>query len=294
MSQDSHGVVRQILVPQISRQGRAMGPSFVLQVFDRPAASVNVALLVAVFAKVHSANLDYAAVGANYDAVVCKGQIWRLLTSQFTHISLLHLLMNVASLWNISNFAEGAADSGTVFYISRSLLLLTLSAVGFIFLYAVSVKVLKRQQDAYVTCVGYSSVIFGWMAFLAVTSGSSMSVLVFGMTIPSHVYPWAALVLTSIIIPQASFVGHLAGILAGYSVGYLSDRVNFVFCLIVFAIFLAICIGSWFHQHFDLFREITQSCLQSFTCSRVEDGEDTELIRRERLRVLDPQSTVTV
>jgi hypothetical protein len=42
-----------------------------------------------------------------------------------------------------------------------------------------------------------------------------MSVLVFGMTIPSHVYPWAALVLTSIIIPQASFVGHLAGILAG-------------------------------------------------------------------------------
>jgi hypothetical protein len=37
------------------------------QVFDRPAASVNVALLVAVFAKVHSANLDYAAVGANYD-----------------------------------------------------------------------------------------------------------------------------------------------------------------------------------------------------------------------------------
>jgi hypothetical protein len=83
-------------------------------------------------------------------------------------------------------------------------------------------------------------------------------------------------------------------LVAGYSVGYLSDRVNFVFCLIVFAIFLTICIGSWFHQHFDLFREISQSCLQSFTCSRVDESEDTELIRRERLRVLDPQSTVIV
>lgn len=106
-------------------------------------------------------------------------------------------------------------------------------------------KLLKRQQDAFVTCVGYSSVIFGWMAYLAVTAGkyrwicvrssvlkvstaiafhadslsrltgSSMSIVVFGMAIPSHVYPWLALVITSVIIPQASFVGHLAGVLAG-------------------------------------------------------------------------------
>ncbi len=62
-------------------------------------------------------------------AVVRKGQLWRLVTSQLSHVSFLHLVLNVAGLWNVSNFAEGAADSGTLFYIGRTLLLLTLSAL---------------------------------------------------------------------------------------------------------------------------------------------------------------------
>lgn len=61
--------------------------------------------------------------------MVRRGQVWRLLTSQLSHVSFLHLVLNVAGLWNVSNFAEGAADSGTAFYVGRSLLLLTLSAV---------------------------------------------------------------------------------------------------------------------------------------------------------------------
>lgn len=136
---------------------------------------------------------------------------------------------------------------------------------GFVLLYTISVKLLKRQQDAFVTCVGYSSVIFGWMAYLAVTAGerhlelytvppsrnvscacsdaekpmlvsfrpagSTMSMVVFGMAIPSHVYPWAALVFTSIIIPQASFVGHLAGILAGACHLLITFQLNVVWQL---------------------------------------------------------------
>ncbi len=56
-----------------------------------------------------------------------------------------------------------------------------------------------------------------WMALLAGSGVASFSV--FGMAdIPMHLTPFASLILTSIIIPRASFIGHLSGILVGYMV----------------------------------------------------------------------------
>ena len=51
----------------------------------------------------------------------------------------------------------------------------------------------------------------------ALQPGSSVSV--FGLiSLPLVFAPFESLVLTSILIPQASFIGHLAGIIAGYMV----------------------------------------------------------------------------
>jgi len=256
-------------------------------VLDRPAASANIVLLVAVFLRIHSAHLDYPDVGASYDAVVRRGQVWRLLTSQLSHVSFLHLVLNVAGLWNVSNFAEGAADSGTAFYVGRSLLLLTLSAVGFVAIYAFSINVLRRSQDAHVTCVGYSCVLFGWMSYLAVTAGSNASFIVLGFAIPAHVYPWAALVFTSVVIPQASFVGHLAGILAGYATGWTAQLLSFWHCIVVFALFLVAVVASGSKQLYPQLQAQWQTWTSSATVA--EGEEDMQLVRRQRLERLDSQ-----
>ena len=52
---------------------------------------------------------------------------------------------------------------------------------------------------------------------LAVGGAASFSVFGFG-SIPMYLTPFASLILTSIIIPKASFVGHLSGILVGFLV----------------------------------------------------------------------------
>ena len=49
---------------------------------------------------------------------------------------------------------------------------------------------------------------------MAVGGVANFSVFGFG-NIPMYLTPFASLILTSIIIPKASFVGHLSGILVG-------------------------------------------------------------------------------
>lgn len=60
----------------------------------------------------------------------------------------------------------------------------------------------------------------GRMTLLAAHGKGSFSVL--GMAeMPMWASPFASLVLTSVLVPQASFLGHLAGIVAGFAVRFL-------------------------------------------------------------------------
>ncbi len=45
---------------------------------------------------------------------------------------------------------------------------------------------------------------------------------IFGLTLPSFVYPWVLLVIVQLLMQNVSFYGHLAGILIGYA--YVSYR----------------------------------------------------------------------
>lgn len=113
---------------------------------------------------------------------------------------------------------------------------------------AVEVCGLERYREA--TSVGYSGVVFGWMALLAskqpcappscsvctcallacTCQGAqkicavSSTVRVFGVApVPAVLLPFLMLVVTAVLIPRASFVGHLAGILAGFTLGLGAD-----------------------------------------------------------------------
>lgn len=64
-----------------------------------------------------------------------------------------------------------------------------------------------------------------WMALLAGSGVANFSVL--GLAdIPMYLTPFASLILTSVIIPRASFLGHLSGILVGYNVSRLFNALS--------------------------------------------------------------------
>ena len=50
--------------------------------------------------------------------------------------------------------------------------------------------------------------------------GGQSSYSVLGLSVSPHVVPFASLMLTTVLIPRASFLGHLAGIIMGYAAAF--------------------------------------------------------------------------
>ena len=70
------------------------------------------------------------------------------------------------------------------------------------------------------TCaVGFSGVIFAVKVLTTHLQPNGMTYII-GIPIPLKLAVWAELVIISVLVPNASFVGHLAGILVG--VAYVS------------------------------------------------------------------------
>lgn len=172
-------------------------------------------LILGIFALLNHRGLAYPDVGMSYENVIDQGEVWRCVTSQFSHVELLHLIFNLSALWSIG-IAERAV--GHLYYIKQTSLLLLLSPIICLLLYHAAIQLAHREEYRSVTALGYSCVLFGWMTVLAVRQPAGITMLpIFGITsLPMWLTPFGSLIFTSLIIPRASFVGHLAGILAGY------------------------------------------------------------------------------
>lgn len=64
--------------------------------------------------------------------------------------------------------------------------------------------------------MGYSGVVYAWVALNAAASPWASTPVLGLFAVPSLLYPFAMLLLNQVIIPRASMLGHLAGILAGF------------------------------------------------------------------------------
>ncbi len=64
--------------------------------------------------------------------------------------------------------------------------------------------------------VGFSGVLFAMAVEESSLSGSPTRSLFGIVTVPTKYYPWAMLVAMQFLMPNVSFVGHLAGLLCGF------------------------------------------------------------------------------
>jgi rhomboid protease GluP len=110
--------------------------------------------------------------GAQRAALILDGQVWRPLTASFLHLSVLHLLINTAGLYQIGPTLES-------WYGSRQFLAIYVFTAWVGNLLAAGAKVLLLQRWPHVQafqdsiCAGGSVVLLGLIGLLAVVGGRS-------------------------------------------------------------------------------------------------------------------------
>lgn len=144
--------------------------------------------------------------------VIYLREYYRVITSTFFHGSVMHIGMNGMSTMAIGSKLE--RKMGTLlfaFTVLWSVMLTSLLYIGVAFL----MHVLGTDDALYQHSVGFSGVLFH-LSVLEAYQSKEASRSVFGFfRVPTKAYPWALLIALQIVIPNVSFLGHLAGILAG-------------------------------------------------------------------------------
>lgn len=193
-----------------------MGAPLIYEVLETPATASIVFVCCLSWLWINWRGIDYEDIGLSYEKVVEQGHYWRAVTASLSHVNLLHLAFNMSSLWTC-RFVE--LTHGPIFYFKFSFLLLVLSVVVILLLYHVLITRFHKEHYRHSLAVGYSCVVFGWMTVVAQWSPSP-TIPIFGFPVPIALAPFTSLILTSLIIPNASFIGHLSGILIGFLIAW--------------------------------------------------------------------------
>jgi len=208
-------------------------------IIHQPVTTAHVVLITALWVYLYTRETEVTKIAYQYERVITHHEYWRLITATYSHLALLHLAFNMFSLWSVGSI-EGNAEFGvgSLTYLKYTFVLIILSmAVVTLVTYVMSTYFSRvSMRDTY--SLGYSCVVFGWMTVSALRGKMSA----FG--IPPLLFPFASLLFTQILIPNASFVGHLSGIVVGLLLAFrLFDWVSdyLFFC----GVFWTLCVFIW-------------------------------------------------
>ncbi|CAG0894494.1 unnamed protein product [Darwinula stevensoni] len=163
------------------------------------------------------------------------GREWlRLLFSPFEHGDDMHLYYNMVSF-----LVKGASlekQFGSPYF---GVLIMSFCVLTNIVYVIISVAAWQLFEDfSYmVPCaIGFSGVIFA-LKVLTTFYNRQDNVRLYGFPVPSKYSVWIELVIIHLLVPRASFTGHLAGILVGiaYTSGIVKKMVDLVYYSAVMA-----------------------------------------------------------
>ena len=148
--------------------------------------------------------------------VVQHWQVHRLVTSAFWHTGVVHAALNLLTLMPLGSALErslGSAQFGLLVLLVNALA----DGVYIVLAYAAALCPAWLGGGGLLAqcAVGFSGVLFGLLVIDNNLSGAA-SRSVFGLlTLPAALFPWALLFLFQFLVPHASFLGHLSGLLVG-------------------------------------------------------------------------------
>lgn len=145
--------------------------------------------------------------------IVEKFQLWRLITGAFLHGGILHLCMNMLSFTQLGLTFESHVGTLSYFY---HIIIFGLISSTFHTLIAFIMYIGGDSSQWSSSAVGFSGILFALIVVDITISGGDQRSILGLFLVPSWLYPWAMLLIMSLLIPNVSFLGHLSGIIAGY------------------------------------------------------------------------------
>lgn len=184
--------------------------------------------------------VDFSNVAVSYEKSIQDKQYYRILTATVTHLNIMHILFNMTSLISL---AQQETMHGTLWYAETTILLLLVSSFFWMTITHVIVTRMNRPAFGQKLAVGYSGILFGWMTIAQLDNPEGhVEFLGYDTGIPYALSPFISLIVTQLLIPRVSFMGHLCGILAGYLIGWgILDSVRGFWIWVAFVSFVFLC-----------------------------------------------------
>jgi membrane associated rhomboid family serine protease len=171
---------------------------------------LTVAVCVCVHAVIFLCSLNELSFAFSPRLVLFNFEIYRMVTSVFVHGGLLHIFFNMSSTLYIQAALEQQHGSLCCAFLIASLIIL----IGVLqLILATTLWCVGSTGSMSENAVGFSGVLFS-LLHLHSAQASSRSIYGF-VEVPGWVYPWALLVLISVVMPNISWQGHLCGLVAG-------------------------------------------------------------------------------
>jgi hypothetical protein len=139
--------------------------------------------------------------------------VWRVFTSPFFHNGFLHLALNMSAWVPLSSSLERLVGTVQFTYI----VLLFAALGGGLHALAGASAVHASESMPRECAVGLSGVIFSLVVVDAHLSPAITRSLFGVVSVPTRYYPLALLALLQLLLPSASLLGHLSGVLVGYA-----------------------------------------------------------------------------
>lgn len=171
---------------------------------------LNIAVYVGGLLGDYGALLSFSAI---QPAAVIEGhQFWRIVTCAFVHGGLMHIGMNMLSLFALGTGLENLFGSLQFAFI----ILLFTFLVGLLYIFlGWLLSVAWDPSYLYSSAVGFSGVLFA-MAVDEASLSPLPTRSVFGLfSVPTKVYPWVLMIILQVLLPNVSFLGHLSGVIIG-------------------------------------------------------------------------------
>lgn len=132
------------------------GSFYSLISWRNPATSCLIAICSGLWFYIQKKNIGYFQIGLNYETAIL-GHHSRIITSAFSHISILHLVFNMSALWSLGVVEQlGHFGLGVQYYLQCTLGFVIWSGMLVLGMYHVLIQQFKIEYFQRVAAVGYS------------------------------------------------------------------------------------------------------------------------------------------